>query len=60
MVFMKVDGDHLDPEDTYNSPWIGDKKGGGPGEVTSTGGLVVGLQGRADREAKALGLTMLK
>jgi hypothetical protein len=60
MVFMKVNGDHLEPDDTYNSPWIGDKKGGGPGGVTSQGDLVVGLQGRAEREVNALGLTILK
>lgn len=58
IVFMKVEGDHLDPKDTYNSPWIGDRKGGNPGGVTTPGGLVVGLQGRAGDEVNALGLTM--
>ena len=53
IVFMKVDGDRLDPNDTYNSPWIGDRQGGGPGEVMSKGGLVVGLQGRAKNELNA-------
>lgn len=57
IIFMKVDGDRLDPNDTYNSPWIGDRKGGGPGEVMSRGGLVVGLQGRAKNELNAIGLT---
>jgi hypothetical protein len=57
IVFMKVDGDRLDPNDTYNSPWIGDRQGGSPGEVMSSGGLVVGLQGRAKNEVNALGLT---
>ena len=60
IVFMKVDGDRLDPDDTYNSPWIGDRKGGSPGEVTTKGGLVVGLQGRAKNEVNALGLTALR
>ena len=60
IVFMKVDGDHLDPDDSYNSPWIGDRNGGGPGEVMTKGGLVVGLQGRSKTEINALGLTSLK
>lgn len=60
MVFMKMDGDHLDPNDTYNSPWLGDLQGGGPGEVMTKGGLIVGLQGRAGNEVNALGLTSLK
>jgi hypothetical protein len=60
IVFMKVDGDRLDPTDSYKSPWIGDKQGGGPGEVTSRGGLVVGLQGRSGAEVNGLGLTTLK
>jgi hypothetical protein len=60
IVFMKVDGDQLDPNDTYNSPWIGDKEGGSPGEVMTKGGLVVGLQGRAKTELNALGLTAKK
>jgi hypothetical protein len=60
LVFMKVDGDRLDPGDTYNSPWIGDEKGGGPGQVSSKGEVVVGLQGRSGNEVFALGLTALK
>jgi hypothetical protein len=60
MVFMKINGDRLDLEDTYNSTWIGDEKGGNPGDVTSKGALVVGLQGRSGKEVFALGLTTLK
>ncbi len=60
IVYMKVDGDRLDPGDSYKSPWIGDKRGGNPGEVFSTGGLVVGLQGKAGSELNGLGLTALK
>lgn len=60
IVFMKVADDRLDPGDTYNSPWIGDKQGGNPGEVMSPGGLIVGLQGRSGNEVFALGLTARK
>lgn len=60
IVFMRVEGDRLVPDDAYKSPWIGDKQGGGPDEATSPGGWVVGLQGRAGGEVKSLGLTTLK
>ena len=56
LVFMKIDGDHLDPADSYNSPWLGDPKGGSPRNVTSDGKIPVGLQGRAAKEVNALGL----
>ena len=56
LVFMKVDGDHLDPADSYNSPWLGDEKGGSPRNVASDGKIPVGLQGRAAKEVNALGL----
>ena len=37
MVFMRIDGDRLDPEDSYSSPWLGDEKGGTPRDVSSDG-----------------------
>lgn len=60
IVFMKVDGDRLNPGDTYNSQWIGDVKGGSPGQVMSDGTMIVGLQGRSGNEVFALGLIGLK
>jgi mono/diheme cytochrome c family protein len=60
IVFMRIKGERLDPNDTYNSPWLGDVKGGGPGEVFTNGSVAVGLQGRAGKEINALGLTVLK
>jgi hypothetical protein len=60
IVFMRVDGEQLDLNDTYNSPWIGDEKGGGPGQVSSRGQLVVGIQGKSGNEMNGLGLTALK
>jgi hypothetical protein len=56
MVFMKIDGDRLDPEDSYTSSWLGDKKGGSPRDVSSEGKIPVGLQGRAGKEVFGLGL----
>jgi hypothetical protein len=56
MVFMKIDGDRLDPEGSYKSPWLGDEKGGSPSDVSSNGKVPVGLQGRAGKEVFGLGL----
>lgn len=56
LVFMKVDGDHLDANDSYKSSWLGDVKGGSPRDVSTEGKVPVGLQGRSGKEVKALGL----
>jgi hypothetical protein len=56
MVFMRIDGDRLDPADSYTSPWLGDEKGGSPRDVSSGGKIPVGLQGRAGKEIYGLGL----
>ena len=60
IVFMKVNGDQLDIDDTYKSPWIGDRNGGGPGEVTTKGSVIVGIQGRSTREINGLSLIGMK
>jgi hypothetical protein len=60
MVFMRIDGDHLDTADSYNSPWLGDENGGSPRDVSSDGKIPVGLQGRAGKEVNALGLIVGK
>lgn len=60
MVFMRVNGDHLEADDAYNSPWLGDVKGGSPRDVSSEGKVPVGLQGRAGQEVNALGLIVGK
>ena len=60
MVFMRIDGDRLDSADSYNSPWLGDEKGGSPRDVSSEGKIPLGLQGRAGKEVYALGLIVEK
>jgi hypothetical protein len=60
VVFMRIKGDRLDPSDSYNSPWLGDVKGGSPRDVLNDGSLVVGLQGRASKSVNALGLIVVK
>ncbi len=53
---MKIDGDRLDPEDSYKSDWLGDEKGGNPRDVSSDGKIPVGLQGSAGKEVYGLGM----
>lgn len=60
MTFMKVVDDRLDREQSYDSPWLGDRQGGSPKDVVSDGRLCVGLQGRSRKEVNALGLVVAK
>jgi len=56
LVFRKVDGDRLDPADSCDSAWLGDRKGGGPRDADVGCRTPVGLQGRAGDDVAALGL----
>ncbi|MEO6808254.1 MAG: hypothetical protein ABI353_03990 [Isosphaeraceae bacterium] len=59
VVFMKVKDGRLDPQDAYQSDWLGDAKGGGAGKVSGDGRLVVGLHGKTNgQEINALGLVV--
>lgn len=60
VVFMRVKNGRLIPSDSYNSPWLGDIRGGGPTEVYSQGALPVGLHGQVTKSINALGLVILK
>jgi hypothetical protein len=60
LIFMKVEGDRLDPSDSYESPVIGDSEGGSPAIVSGNGSLVVGLQGLSAKNVNALGLILVK
>lgn len=56
LVFMRIKGNGLDPDDTYDGPWLGNTTGGGPASLSGAGRRVLGLQGRAGNELRALGL----
>ncbi len=60
IVFMKVNGEQLDVGDSYNSPWIGDRKGGSPANVNTNGSIIVGIHGRSGKEVNGLSLIGLK
>jgi hypothetical protein len=53
VIFMKVEGERLNPADNYSSPLVGGQ-GGGPGMFTSNGEFAIGFYGkRLEREAFA-------
>ncbi len=47
LVFMRIDGDKLDPNDSYESPWVGNKPGGAPTILTGEGIPIIGIIGTA-------------
>ena len=60
LVFMKIDGERLDPSRSYSSAWLGNERTGVPRDVSSNGRIPVGLQGREGDGVHALGLIIGK
>jgi S1-C subfamily serine protease len=61
VTFMKIDGDKLDPSDSYDADYVGGPGGGGPNKVGGDGTPVVGLIGRTNgKEVCGLGLVVRK
>jgi hypothetical protein len=57
VTFMRINGQNLDPLETYNSVWIGDRTGGSETTVSGFGSPVVGVFGsQEDDHVKSLGL----
>jgi hypothetical protein len=46
LVYMKVEGERLNPADRYTSATLGGQ-GGGPSNFASNGGLLIGIHGKA-------------
>lgn len=59
IVFMKIAGLGLDPRDTYESEWFGDR-GAGEVKLGGDGTYVLGICGRAFEDVDSLGLVMLR
>jgi hypothetical protein len=60
VTFMRLDGDKLNPADSYQSEWVGDRKGGNESMIGSDGALVVGIFGKGnDVDCQSLGLLHL-
>lgn len=58
LTYMKVVGDQLDPNDAYNSPWLGGPRGMPQPKLGGDGRLVVGVIGKTDKDLKAIGLQL--
>lgn len=58
LTYMKIVNNQLDPNDSYNSPWLGGPGGNGPTTIGGNDGrLVVGIIGRKNnKDLKAIGL----
>lgn len=56
VAFMRIDGDRLDPNDSYVSDWIGNPTGQTPTTLNGEGACVVGVHFRATLILDAVGL----
>ncbi len=59
VTFMKVGQGKLDPNDAYESPWIGGMGGGAPVRLGGTGTPVIGLIGKTNQNNEVTGLGLL-
>jgi hypothetical protein len=61
ITFMKIDNGQLDPNDAYESAWIGGNGGGPPVRLGGTGTPAIGIAGKANnRDMTGLGLLLQK
>jgi hypothetical protein len=61
VTFMRIDGTRLNPQKCYESPWVGDRTGGGERFQAGYGAPVVGVFGSEDEvQVKSLGLWFMK
>ena len=60
LVFMKKQGDALNPDDCYVSEFVGASSGGQGIESTGKGSFIVGVEGQGRLEIRSLGLLVPK
>ncbi len=58
LVFMRVRADRLDPDDAYESEWVGGKDGGAPIRIEGQGRPAVGLYGAVGVDLDRIGLML--
>ena len=56
VVFMRIAGTGLDPADSYQSPWQGEKGSGAEVKLGGDGSYIIGIQGRCASDIDAFGL----
>ncbi|HEV3262239.1 MAG TPA: hypothetical protein VG013_35630, partial [Gemmataceae bacterium] len=59
VTFMQVDDDLLNPDESYESKWVGGMGGGGPTPLGAKGGLVVGIAGKGKKSDGLSGLGLV-
>jgi hypothetical protein len=60
VTFMRVNGQNLDPLQTYNGAWVGDRTGGSEATIGGFGAPVIGVFGSQEEDhVKSLGLIYL-
>lgn len=60
LIYMKVRGDRLNPDDTYRSKWIGGLGGGGETLYGTYGNPVVSIFGRQGSDLDSVGFVQLE
>jgi hypothetical protein len=61
VTFMRIKGRRLDPNQSYESEWVGDRTGGGEAYLGGDGAPAVGVFGcQDDEKVTALGLVFIK
>lgn len=60
VIFMKVEYDRLNPDETYRSNWIGGRGGGPIVQLAGDGDAIIGLYGRQGHDLDALGFVQVK
>jgi len=60
VLFMKISGRVLDPQDSYESAWFGGSGGGAEVKLAGDGAPIVGYFGRSGADLEAIGLIFLK
>jgi hypothetical protein len=56
LVYMRISGDRLDPQDAYESEVLGGSEGGGPIVLDGDGRPLAGLQGTYQGALNGIGL----
>jgi len=59
VTFMQIEGDHLNPEKSYKSAWIGGRGGAPPRDLGGDGAPIVGIVGRTNDDNRVIGLGLV-
>lgn len=60
LTFLWIEGDSLDPQQSYSSDWVGDRSGGREATIGGSAPVVGVFGNQTDKHVRALGLVYLK